>query len=324
MGTLSGQRVKDAYPSLLKLESGTATSSTKVIEDGAGNDTALRLSTSKVEVNGTLGFTSAPVAGSTEVTALFLDSSNNVIRRNLGAAAFTSGSNLTPVAPVDITNDVISISAPTSLSQLTASTVAIADSFLIYDATDTVYKYITLSDLADYISSNTTLIAPGTNGQVIFNESSALGAASALSYSPSVGAEQLTFSGRYFTQREEAGGTAGYFTRNFSKSVANAATNDIIGGVEAANFKSWQLDYVMYGSGEAIKRIGTLYVIWNSTSLATAPVLVDTIHASLGTSTASTFVFNANISVSTIRIRATNTTGENMVVLCNSKLFYAF
>jgi hypothetical protein len=35
-------------------------------------------------------------------------------------------------------------------------------------------------------------------------------------------------------------------------------------------------------------------------------------------------VFNANISGSTVRVRATNTVGENMVVLVNSKLFYAY
>ena len=50
MATLAGQKVKDAYSSLLKLESGAATSTTKIIEDGAGNDTALKLSTTKVEV----------------------------------------------------------------------------------------------------------------------------------------------------------------------------------------------------------------------------------------------------------------------------------
>jgi hypothetical protein len=147
MGTLSGQRVKDAFGSLLKMESGTATSTTKIIEDGAGNDTALKLSTVKVEVNGTLAFTSAPSTGSTEVAALFLDASNNIVKRNLGTAAFTSGSSLTPVAPLNIASNIISISAPTTLSQLTESTVAIADTFLIYDATATVYKYVTLEDL---------------------------------------------------------------------------------------------------------------------------------------------------------------------------------
>jgi hypothetical protein len=150
MGTLSGQRVKDAFGSLLKMESGTATSTTKIIEDGAGNDTALKLSTVKVEVNGTLAFTSAPSTGSTEVAALFLDASNNIVKRNLGTAAFTSGASLTPVAPLAIASNIISISAPTTLSQLTESTAATADTFMIYDATATVYKYITLEDLTQY------------------------------------------------------------------------------------------------------------------------------------------------------------------------------
>lgn len=324
MGTLSGQRVKDAYTSLLKLDTGTATSTTKVIEDGAGNDTALKLSTVKVEVNGTLGFTSAPTTGSTEISALFLDASNNVIRRNLGTAAFTSGASLTPVAPLSIVSNVISISAPTTLSQLTESTAATADSFLIYDATATVYKYITLEDLTQYVGANVTSSAPGSNGNVIFNGGGAFAAASVLNYNTSPGSEQLVFGGQDFVIRQASSGTSGLFHRNISKTVANGATNDIIGGIQAANFKSWKIEYVMYGSGESIKRTGTIYVVWNSTNLATTPVISETIHASLGTSTSATFTFNVNILSSTINLRATNITGENITVLCAMKMFYAY
>jgi hypothetical protein len=150
MATLAGQKVKDAYPSILKLESGTATSTTKVIEDGAGNDTALKLSTVKVEVNGQLAFTSTPSAGSTETSALFLDASNNIVRRTLGAGAFSAGDALTATAPLDITSDIISLDAPTTLSQITSGTAASADSFFIYDASATEHKYITLDDLKTY------------------------------------------------------------------------------------------------------------------------------------------------------------------------------
>ena len=104
MATLAGQKVKDAYSSLLKLESGTATSTTKVIEDGAGNDTALKLSTTAVEVNGTLIFGTPPTTGSSETSALFLDASNNIVKRTLGAGAFTAGDALTATAPIDITS----------------------------------------------------------------------------------------------------------------------------------------------------------------------------------------------------------------------------
>ena len=134
MATLAGQKVKDAYPSLLKLESGVATSSTKVIEDGAGNDTALKLSTIAVEINGTLGFSSPPVTGVSENIALFLDASNNVIKRTLGAGAFSAGDALVALAPLDITSSVISLDAPTTLNQITSGTAASSDSFFMYDA----------------------------------------------------------------------------------------------------------------------------------------------------------------------------------------------
>ena len=52
MATLSGNKVKDTYTSLLKLASNGVTSSLKVVEDGAGTDSALKLSTDTVEVNG--------------------------------------------------------------------------------------------------------------------------------------------------------------------------------------------------------------------------------------------------------------------------------
>lgn len=324
MATLSGQRVKDAYTSLLKLESGTATSTTKVIEDGAGNDTALKLSTVKVEVNGTLAFSEAPTTGSTEVAALFLDASNNIVKRNLGSAAFTSGASLTPTAPLAIVSDVISISAPTTLSQLTESTAATTDTFLIYDASATVYKYITLEDLTQYVGSNITITAPGSNGDVVYNNGGALGGSSALSFNDSPGSEQLAFNGLDFVQREASSGNGGFFSRTDSATINNAVTNGVVTTVEAANFKGWIVDYVMYGSGESIKRIGTIYIAWNSTNLATSPSITDTIHTSIGTSTTSTFVFNANISSSTLQLRATNTSGENMTVILNGKMFYRY
>lgn len=325
MGTLSGQRVKDAYTSLLKLESGTATSTTKVIEDGAGNDTALKLSTTKVEVNGTLGFTTAPSTGASEVTALFLDASNNVIKRNLGTAAFTSGASLTPVAPLNIASNVISINAPTTLSQLTSATLATADSFLIYDATATVYKYVTLSDLTTYVGSNISITAAGSNGQVIYNNGGVYGGSSSLVFNDSPGAEQLNFMGIDFVQREASNGTCAFFSRSDSATINNAVTNGVVTTIEADLFKGgWIIDYMIYGSGGAKARVGEIHVVWNQSNLATSPVMVDSIKTSIGSSTASTFVFNVTISSTTLQLRATNTVGENMTVLVNGKAFYAF
>jgi len=325
MGTLSGQRVKDAYTSLLKLESGTATSTTKVIEDGAGNDTALKLSTTKVEVNGTFAFSEAPTTGSTETAALFLDASNNIVKRTLGSAAFTSGASLTPVAPLDITNNVISISAPTTLSQLTESTAATADTFLIYDATATVYKYITLEDLTQYVGANISVAAAGSNAQVIYNNGGAYGGSANLTFNDSPGSEQLVFMGIDFVQREASSGTCGFFSRSDSATINNAATNETVTTIEANLFKGgWIIDYMIYGSGGSIARVGEIHVVWNPSALGTPPVMVDSIKASFGSSTESTFVFSSAILINTLQLRASNTTGENMTVLVNGKAFYAF
>jgi hypothetical protein len=325
MGTLSGQRVKDAFGSLLKMESGTATSTTKIIEDGAGNDTALKLSTVKVEVNGTLAFTSAPSTGSTEVAALFLDASNNIVKRNLGTAAFTSGSSLTPVAPLAIASNIISISAPTTLSQLTESTVAIADTFLIYDATATVYKYVTLEDLTQYMAANITSSAAGTNGQISYNDGGTTAGAAGLSYNDSPAAEQFTFTGLDFVQREVSSGTCAFYSRSDSAVINNAVTNGVVTTLEANLFAGAVIvDYMIYNSGSTTVRVGEIHIVWNPSNLATAPSIVDSIKTSIGTSTAATFVFNAFINSTTLQLRATNTFGANMTVLLNFKAFYAF
>ena len=325
MGTLSGQRVKDAFGSLLKMESGTATSTTKIIEDGAGNDTALKLSTVKVEVNGTLAFTSAPSTGSTEVAALFLDASNNIVKRNLGTAAFTSGSSLTPVAPLAIASNVISISAPTTLSQLTESTAAIADTFLIYDASTTVYKYITLEDLTQYMAANITASAAGTNGQDSYNDGGTTAGAAGLSYNDAPAAEQFTFTGLDFVQREVSSGTCAFYSRSDSAVINNAVTNGVVTTLEANLFAGAVIvDYMIYNSGSTTVRVGEIHIVWNPSNLATAPSIVDSIKTSIGTSTTSTFVFNTVIDATTLKLRATNTFGANMTVLLNFKAFYAF
>ena len=89
MATLSGNKVKDTYESLLKLESNGVTTTLKTVEDGAGVDSALKLATDKVEV-AALSFASAPETGSSELTALLVDGSNNVVKRELHSSAFSA------------------------------------------------------------------------------------------------------------------------------------------------------------------------------------------------------------------------------------------
>lgn len=86
MATLAGQKIKDKYGNLLHVEGG-ATSTLKSVEDGGGNVTALKVSTTAVEV-AALSFATAPATNASELTALLLDSNNNVVKRDLSSDAF--------------------------------------------------------------------------------------------------------------------------------------------------------------------------------------------------------------------------------------------
>jgi len=87
MATLSGEKIKDKFGNLLHVEGGI-TSTTKDVEDGTGDASALKISTTTVEIDGTLNFTAAPSTDNAESTALLIDSSDNVVKRELGTAAF--------------------------------------------------------------------------------------------------------------------------------------------------------------------------------------------------------------------------------------------
>jgi len=87
MATLSGQKIKEKFGNLLQVEGGI-TSTTKDVEDGTGDASALKISTTTVEIDGTLNFTAAPSTDNAESTALLIDSSDNVVKRELGTAAF--------------------------------------------------------------------------------------------------------------------------------------------------------------------------------------------------------------------------------------------
>lgn len=320
MATLANQKVKDAYTSLLKLESGTATSTTKVIEDGAGNDTALKLSTTTVEVDGTLLFGTSPTSGTTETSALFLDGSGNVVKRTLGAAAFTSGASLSATAPIDITADVVSLDAPTTLSQLTSGTAASADTFLIYDATGTSYKYITLDDLKTYVTAGVKAIAAGSNTEIQFNSSGVLDASSSLTYNGS----QLYFDGLEFIVRENSSGDGATFNRSISGDTANGVSNDPFISVSYDNFKGMMIDYVIYNANETRKRIGTFTLIWNSQSISSTPTANDSVSLSYGTTTVGNVVLGAAQVGSQIQGVLSNTSGETMYIRGAVRLIYSY
>jgi hypothetical protein len=211
------------------------------------------------------------------------------------------------------------------LSQLTESTVAIADTFLIYDATATVYKYVTLEDLTQYMAANITAASPGSNGQILYNDGGTSSGAAGLSYNDAPAAEQFTFTGLDFVQREVSSGTCAFYSRSDSAVINNAVTNGVVTTLEANLFAGAVIvDYMIYNSGSTTVRVGEIHIVWNPSNLATAPSIVDSIKTSIGTSTTSTFVFNAFINSTTLQLRATNTFGANMTVLLNFKAFYAF
>lgn len=101
MATLAGQQVKNKFGNLLHVEGGLTTS-LKSVEDGAGNVSPLKISTSSVEITGDLSFESTPSESVSELTAVLLDSNNNIVVRELDSSAFSAGSTQTYANPMFI------------------------------------------------------------------------------------------------------------------------------------------------------------------------------------------------------------------------------
>lgn len=150
MATLSGTKIKDTFSLLLKLATSAASSAEQVVQDGAGNATALKLSTDTVESTGDFKCTGTVSTSTTDVSALMLSSTGVFVQRNLSTNPIGTTS-VTANSPVGATGSTIGLLAASSLSQLTESTAATADKFLIYDQSASAYKYITLIDLSDFV-----------------------------------------------------------------------------------------------------------------------------------------------------------------------------
>ena len=158
MATLSGQKVKDAFASLLKLSSNTATTTLKNVESGDGVATALQIGTTKVGVNGTLEFPTVPATGSTELEVLLLNASNQVIKRTLNTSAFTGGGLTTASLPLGVSGSDVRMANPSLISDI--GTPASGDRFLIYDASATTWKRIDYSALAAFVNPGGYQSAP--------------------------------------------------------------------------------------------------------------------------------------------------------------------
>jgi len=151
MASLSGNKIKDTYNILLKLESGEASSSEQVVEDGAGNGTALKLSTDTVETTGDLKISGTPSTSTSDVKALMLSTSGVVVTRDLNTNPISTAS-ITANAPLSATGSTVELDDPANISQITSP--ADNDKYLIWDESASEYKYIEQSDLASSISGS--------------------------------------------------------------------------------------------------------------------------------------------------------------------------
>jgi len=120
--------------------------------------TALQIGTTKVGVNRILEFPTVPATGSTETSALFLNASNQVIKRTLNAAAFSGGAVTTATLPLAITSSTVRLDNPSSISDIGA--IANGDRFLIYDVSTNSWRRIDYSNLKSLINPGGYQSAP--------------------------------------------------------------------------------------------------------------------------------------------------------------------
>jgi len=104
MATHSGQKIKEKIGNLLQVEGGID-SSTRTVEDGLARESALKLSTTTVEIDGDLKFTAAPTTDNSETTALLIDNTTppKTVKRELSSLA------VTPISPSTGTTETAAI-----------------------------------------------------------------------------------------------------------------------------------------------------------------------------------------------------------------------
>lgn len=280
MATLSGQKVKNAFASLLKLATNTATTTLKNVESGDGVATALQIGTTKVGVNGILEFPTVPATGSTETSALLLNGSNQVVKRTLNAAAFSGGAVTTATLPLAITSSTVRLDNPSSISDIGA--IANGDRFLIYDVSTTSWRRIDYSNLKSLINPGGYQSAP----EIVARTSASL----ALTASP----QYLEFQsiGPSATDSNKVGAGGGYLdfvsayggTNDAVQFLADGGIYQITicmaittsGGAGVAVKFNFELNGVIINSNETTLGAGTDHFVTQSTFL-TDPIAGDLI-----------------------------------------------
>jgi hypothetical protein len=150
MASLSGNKIKDTYNLLLKLETSEVSASEQVVEDGAGNNTALKLSTDTVETTGDLKISGTPSTSTSDVKALMLSTSGVVVTRNLSTNPIGTAS-ITANSPLSATGSTVELQDAGNLTQVTSP--ANNDKYLLWDESSSSYAYIQQSDLAAAVNS---------------------------------------------------------------------------------------------------------------------------------------------------------------------------
>ena len=112
-----------------------------------------------MESTGDFKCTGTVSASTTDVSALMLSSTGVFVQRNLSTNPIGTTS-VTANSPVGATGSTIGLLAASSLSQLTETTAATTDKFLIYDQSASAYKYITLVDLSDFVVNSGATVVP--------------------------------------------------------------------------------------------------------------------------------------------------------------------
>jgi len=151
MGSLSGVKIKDTFGILLKMATSQLSATEEVVQDGAGNNSALKLSTDTVETTGELKIGSATTS-TTDNQALMLSSSGVVVQRNLSTSPIGTAS-ITANSPIVATGSTVGLTDPSALTALAAADVVNNDQYLIWDESTSSYKSITVSDVATSVES---------------------------------------------------------------------------------------------------------------------------------------------------------------------------
>ena len=159
MGSLSGSKIKDTFGLLLKMASSTVSASEQLVQDGEGNNTALKLSTDTVESTGDFKCTGTMATSTSDVQALMLSSTGVFVKRDLSANPIGTSS-VTANSPLSATGSTIGVLPAGSLSPLTEETAVNADKLLIWDESASAYKYITLVELSDYVVNTGATLVP--------------------------------------------------------------------------------------------------------------------------------------------------------------------